>query len=150
VQRFCGQGRWGCSSDADVRTFWCKKLGIFEIYDVSERTRGGRGVNFLRFCAGVFYGRPLTIGDRLAWNNERYKFEHFCLVRSSSTVHIHVTCPKVTEEHLRECRTHPIEKSTLAEGLSHIISAKILINQTFQFVISKHLQPKEEFPVIVS
>jgi len=27
------------SSDADVRTFWCKNFEIFEIYVVSARTR---------------------------------------------------------------------------------------------------------------
>jgi len=45
--------------------FLCKKLRIFEIYGVSARTRGlnqcrqGVGVNFSRFGADVFYGRPL-------------------------------------------------------------------------------------------
>jgi len=28
------------SSDADICTFWCKKLGFFEIYGVSEWIRG--------------------------------------------------------------------------------------------------------------
>jgi len=51
----CGKGY---SSDADVRTIWCKNFGIFEIYGVSTRTRG-EGVNFSRFCADVFYGRPI-------------------------------------------------------------------------------------------
>jgi len=61
----------GVSSDADVRTFWCKNFGSFEIYGVSARTRElsqcghfsnkvGGGVNFSRFCADIFYGRPLT------------------------------------------------------------------------------------------
>jgi len=27
------------SSDADVRTFWCKNIGFFEICGVSARTR---------------------------------------------------------------------------------------------------------------
>jgi len=34
-----------------------KNFGFFEIYGVSARTRG---VNFSRFCAEAFYGRPLT------------------------------------------------------------------------------------------
>jgi len=45
-----------------------KKLGFSEIYGVSARTREVKpvrtfceqgGVNFFRFCADVFYGRPL-------------------------------------------------------------------------------------------
>jgi len=36
----CGQGG---SSDADVRTFWCKNAKFFEIYGVSARTRGEGG-----------------------------------------------------------------------------------------------------------
>jgi len=40
VRTFCGQGG---SSDADVRTFWCKKFGFFKIYGVLARTRGGKG-----------------------------------------------------------------------------------------------------------
>jgi len=39
--------------------FGAKILWFFEIYDVSARTRG-EGINFLRFCADIFYGRPLT------------------------------------------------------------------------------------------
>jgi len=38
--------------------FGAKKFGLFEIYRVSARTRG-EGVNFARFYADVFYGRPL-------------------------------------------------------------------------------------------
>jgi len=30
----------GGSSDVDIRTFWRKKFGLFEIYGVSARTRG--------------------------------------------------------------------------------------------------------------
>jgi len=70
VRTFFGQGG-GSASDVVVRTFWCKNLGFFEIYGVSARTRGqvdkpvltfrGQGgVNFLRFCVDVCYGRPLT------------------------------------------------------------------------------------------
>jgi len=49
--------------------FGSKNFGFFEITGVSARTRGkgvepvrtkGEGVNFSRFCADVFYGRPLT------------------------------------------------------------------------------------------
>jgi len=54
--------------------FGAKHLEFFKIYGVSARTReegfeavrtffgqGGReGVNFSRFCADIFYGRPLT------------------------------------------------------------------------------------------
>jgi len=52
--------------------FGAKYYGFFEIYNVSARTRGGGrvepvrtffgqrgGINFSRFCANVFYGRPL-------------------------------------------------------------------------------------------
>jgi len=50
--------------------FYCKNFDFFEIYDLSARTKEkgvepvrticgqGRGVNFLRLCADVFYGRP--------------------------------------------------------------------------------------------
>jgi len=55
----------GGSSDADVRTFWHKKLQIFEIFGVSTWTRGveplwtfsrqgGGGLFFAILC-----GRPL-------------------------------------------------------------------------------------------
>jgi len=51
--------------------FGAKNLEFFEMYGVSALTRGWRvkpvqiffgqgGVNFSRFCADVFYGRPLT------------------------------------------------------------------------------------------
>jgi len=50
--------------------FSTKNFGFFEIYGVSARTRGrvvepvrrffGQGgVNFSRFCADFFYGRPI-------------------------------------------------------------------------------------------
>jgi len=39
------------SSDADVRTFWCKKFGFFEMYGVSARIRG-RGIE----PVGIFCG----------------------------------------------------------------------------------------------
>jgi len=63
----------GGSSDADVRTSWHKKLRIFRIDGVSARARRvelvpadilrtkGEGVNFSRFCADVFYRRPLIL-----------------------------------------------------------------------------------------
>jgi len=47
-----------------------KNIGFFEIYDVSAWTRregvepvrtSERKINFLRFCADVFYGQPLMI-----------------------------------------------------------------------------------------
>jgi len=41
------KGEWG-SSDANVHTFWRKKLWIFEIYGVSARTRGVEPVR--TFC----------------------------------------------------------------------------------------------------
>jgi len=40
--------------------FGAKNFGFFEIYGVSTRTRE-EGVNFSRFCADVFYGRPLKL-----------------------------------------------------------------------------------------
>jgi len=39
VRTFCGKERG--SLDADVRTFWCKKLGFFEMHAVSAQARGG-------------------------------------------------------------------------------------------------------------
>jgi len=47
--------------------FGAKNLGFFKIYGVSARgsgvepvrTKGEGKVNFSRFCADVFYGRPL-------------------------------------------------------------------------------------------
>jgi len=48
----------GGSSDADARTFPCKKTSDFSKFMVFARTSGGEGViNFSRFCADVFYGR---------------------------------------------------------------------------------------------
>jgi len=44
----------GDSSNADVRIFWRKNFGFFEIYDVSARTRGVGGQFFAILC-----GRPL-------------------------------------------------------------------------------------------
>jgi len=65
VRKFCSQEG---SVDADVRTFWCKNIGFFEIYDVSAQTRGlsrghfaDRGINFSRYCADALYGRPLIM-----------------------------------------------------------------------------------------
>jgi len=63
--------RGGGSSDADVRTFWCKKPRIFRnlwcVFTDKERgvesMRTVEGVNFSRFCADAFYGRPL-----IGWN----------------------------------------------------------------------------------
>jgi len=68
VRTFFGQEERGGSSDADVRTFLRKKLRIFRnlwcfLRKFKEPVRTfcgqGRGVNFLRFCADAFYGRPL-------------------------------------------------------------------------------------------
>jgi len=61
----------GGSSDAEVRTFWCKKSEFFKISIVTARTRveevelvrkfygQGGGVNFSQFCVNVFHGRLL-------------------------------------------------------------------------------------------
>jgi len=64
VRTFYGQEG---SSDADVRTFWCKNTGFFEIYGVPERTRG-EGVEPVRTRGSIFrdfvrtlYGWPLTM-----------------------------------------------------------------------------------------
>jgi len=63
------------SSDADIRTFWCKKLRIsLNLWRV--RTDRGRGVNFWRFCADVFYGRPLTNVQELILSYFDNKVEH--------------------------------------------------------------------------
>jgi len=51
----CGQGG---SSDANVCTFWCKKLRNFRnLWCVLTDKVGG--VDFSRFCSDVFYGQPL-------------------------------------------------------------------------------------------
>jgi len=52
-------------SDADVRTFWCKKQRIFRNYGVSARTRGEE-VEPVRTVCGqewklILCGRPLWI-----------------------------------------------------------------------------------------
>jgi len=68
MRTFCGAQTRGGSSDADVLTFWLKNIRFFEIYGASARTKerglsqcghfSDKGVNFSRFCANVFYGRP--------------------------------------------------------------------------------------------
>ena len=72
------------------------------------------------------------------------------LVRQKSRTYVTVSCPKVSEEDLREFRTHELEKSTLANGLSHTITDSVLVNQTFQFVIPNDIKPNEDFPLTVS
>jgi len=54
VRTFADKGKGG-SSDADVRTFWCKKLGLFKIHG----EQGGRMIKFSRFCTDVLYGQSL-------------------------------------------------------------------------------------------
>jgi len=76
VRMFCEQGGEGCSSDADVGTFWCKNFGFLEIYGVPARTRGEVWANAVRTFFGqrgvvdffailcghlLWSGRPLTI-----------------------------------------------------------------------------------------
>jgi len=39
--------------------FGAKNFEFFEIYGVSARTRGEEGVDFSRFCADAFHGRPV-------------------------------------------------------------------------------------------
>jgi len=46
----CGHEERGASPDADIRTFW-SKLGFFEIFGVSARTRG-KGVEPVRIFCG--------------------------------------------------------------------------------------------------
>jgi len=75
MPKFFGQSGGG-SSEADVRTFWWKKLQIFLNlwYFRTDKGKGGRrgalrqcgrfsdkggGNQFSRFCADIFYGRPL-------------------------------------------------------------------------------------------
>jgi len=58
----------GDSSDADIRTFWYKPSNFSKFIVCPHgkevmgfepmQTRGKRG-QFLRYCADVFYGRPL-------------------------------------------------------------------------------------------
>jgi len=63
--------------------FCAKNFGFFKIYCVSARIRGEKGlnqcghfsdkregVNFSRFCADVFYGRPLS------GSTEYHKHDH--------------------------------------------------------------------------
>jgi len=47
-----------CSSDAEVRSFVVKNLRFFLNYGVSAWT-GGKGINFWRFYANVFYDQTL-------------------------------------------------------------------------------------------
>jgi len=68
-RQFADKGK--SSSDADVCTFWCKKLWIFQnLWWVRTEKEGvgwamqcghfsdkRGGINFSRFCADVFYGR---------------------------------------------------------------------------------------------
>jgi len=49
--------RTGGSSDTDVRTFWCKNIGFFEVYAVSTRTRGGEPVQ--TFCGQEGEGQSI-------------------------------------------------------------------------------------------
>jgi len=58
------------SSDADVRIFWCKNFGFFEIYGVSERTRGIELVRTLFEQGGgqffaILCGRPLWAAPKV-------------------------------------------------------------------------------------
>jgi len=65
VRTFCGQAGGG-SSDTDVRTFWCKKLRIFQnLWGVRTDKRGWASAEilwtrgrreFLRICADDLYG----------------------------------------------------------------------------------------------
>jgi len=63
--------RGGSSSDADVRTFWRKNTGFFEIYGRSARTRGaesvrvfcrqeGKGLFFAILCGRLLWTAPNT------------------------------------------------------------------------------------------
>jgi len=68
-----------------------KKLGFFEIYGVSARTRGELvrtycrqgegGGNFSQFCAGVFYGRNLFLLLKIARHVLSYNFFLICKLR---------------------------------------------------------------------
>jgi len=61
--------------------FGAKTFGFFKILSVSARTRG-EGVNFSRFCADVFYGRPLNkvaTGQRFATLTGRLFFESYII-----------------------------------------------------------------------
>jgi len=63
------QTRGGSIQMRTSALFGAKNFGFFEIYGVSARARGvepvrtffghGEGVNFSRFYADVFYGRPV-------------------------------------------------------------------------------------------
>jgi len=79
----------GGSSDADVRTFWDKNIGFFEIYYVSARTiKGGwvsvdifrtrveGGVNFSRFCSDFVKRDWLRV---VAQSDKRLQIGPFCI-----------------------------------------------------------------------
>jgi len=77
--------------------FGVKNFGFFKIYCVSARTRGGREVNFSRFCVDVLYGRPLRKLPCVSESNcldrsiisqlwEEKLLEHFHIVFSVTSV----------------------------------------------------------------
>jgi len=68
VHKRCSQSGWRGLSDADVRTFWCELSKVMMCRMDKERGRlsqygyfSDKWVNFSRFCANVFYGRPLAL-----------------------------------------------------------------------------------------
>jgi len=71
VRTYYGQGGRG-SSNADVRTFWCKNLGFFEIYGLSAQIREeevesqwglfeDKGEGFFRCGRRTFWCKKLRI-----------------------------------------------------------------------------------------
>jgi len=83
---FCGQRQREGSSDADIRTFWWKKIQIFQNLWCFCMDKGA---NFLRFCRDVFYGRSLRVLGLIA----AYKtnFKQFFSKGKASTLLFHRT-----------------------------------------------------------
>jgi len=70
-------------SDAEVRIFWCKNFGVFEIYGVSARTRGIEPVR--SFCEQGGRGQFLAIlCGLLSWTTP------YLLVFDTSTMNFFV------------------------------------------------------------
>jgi len=59
----------GASSDAEIRTFWQKNFGFFEMFSVSARTMGEEGLNQCGYFADKGRGRQFfaILCGRLLW-----------------------------------------------------------------------------------
>jgi len=84
----------GGSLDADVYTFWYKKTSDFLKFMVCPY---GQGDNFPRFCADVFYGRPLTIFNKPELFRNRLKSLVIVLTSNLFRVFMHA-CKNSTSQ----------------------------------------------------